>query len=104
MPSRASAARASSGTIISPFAHDLNENRPGRYPRARRFAASSGNRMMTICFLTRYKGLRTHCIGSILARSMIEQKRRAVDQRPGEVLSADEPGVERRGGVGHRLL
>jgi hypothetical protein len=46
MPSTARQAREFSGTIISPVAQLLNENRPGKKPKARRLALSSGNRMM----------------------------------------------------------
>jgi hypothetical protein len=46
MPSTARKGREFSGTIISPVAQLLKENRPGKKPKARRFALSSGNRMM----------------------------------------------------------
>jgi hypothetical protein len=48
MPSTAKRGRECSGTIISPVAQLLKENRPGKKPKARRFALSSGNRMMII--------------------------------------------------------
>jgi len=46
IPSTARNGNALSGTIISPVAQLLKENRPGRKPKARRFAFLSGNRMM----------------------------------------------------------
>jgi len=46
MPSTAKKGREFFGTIISLVTQLLKENHPGKKPWARRFALSSGNRMM----------------------------------------------------------
>lgn len=46
---------------------------------------------------------RVHAIDLLRCRSMIEQERRTIDQRPRQVLCPYEPNVERRGRVGGGL-
>jgi hypothetical protein len=85
MLSRARAARAAGGTIISPVDQLLNEKRPARNPRARRLLASSGKRIIIIT--TSYPG---HVVAA--TKLGLNSETYTFDAVPSSVSLATVPG------------